>query len=77
MYMHHHTSAPGYTAEIPVAQWLFVQAWLTQNYMLPVTEYLVYPGFPLCTVAFYRESDYTHFIQRWQHIIDPGTSEEF
>lgn len=61
---------PAYTVKFPAAQWLFVQAWLVQNYLMPLTDYAVYPGFPLCTVGFYRESDYCHFTQRWADIID-------
>ena len=65
---------PAYTISVPVAQWFFVQAWLTQHYMLPVQDYIVYPGYPACTLAFYRLERYEHFVLRWAAFL--GTVED-
>lgn len=62
------TSFYSHSQTVPLALWFFYQAWLAQNYLLPLKDYIVYPDiFSVkdLTVKFVRESDLVRFRQRW------------
>ena len=68
-----------YTITVPTHNWLFYQAWLTQNYVMPVYDYMVTPGdFPYSTMVVAFESKHTleRFRQRWAGTLstDPESS---
>lgn len=64
---------------VPTHNWFFYQAWLAQNYIMPVYDYVVTPcDFPYKSMLLSFDSEHTleRFRQRWAGTLstDPNSN---